>query len=214
MKNKKAIIEVICGPMFAGKTDELLKRLNRASYANIQYLVFKPKTDTRSKDEISSRNNCQKKAISIDKSVDILEYIAKEKIVPQLVTIDEAQFLDNDLYLIANKLADMNIEVIISGLDLDFKGEPFETIKSILPYAEKITKLTAICISCYNNANRSQRMIGNKVASTIDPVVVIGDIEQYSAKCRHCHIVIKEPKNESQTKINNLIKEIKQKFLL
>ena len=211
MENKQSIIEVICGPMFAGKTDELLRRLNRASYAKIQYLVFKPNTDTRTTNKIISRNNSERDAISINKSIDILEYLSKQKDIPHLIAIDEAQFLDTALYLVANKLADMNINVIVSGLDLDFRGEPFETIKNILPYAERITKLTAVCTSCYNNANRSQRMTDNKVALTDDPVIVIGDIEKYSAKCRHCHILIKEPKNELEEKINNLINKIKEK---
>ncbi len=210
MENKKSIIEVICGPMFAGKTDELLRRLNRASYAKIQYLVFKPNTDTRTKNKITSRNNSQKDAISIDNSIDILRYLSQEKNIPDLVAIDEAQFLDNDLYLIINELADMNIDVIVSGLDLDFRGEPFETIKNILPYAERITKLTAVCTSCYNNANRSQRIIDNKTNLTNDRII-IGDIEKYSAKCRHCHIVIKEVKNQLEENINNLINKIKEK---
>lgn len=211
MKNKQSTIEVICGPMFAGKTDELLRRLNRSSYANIQYLVFKPNTDTRTNNKIVSRNNSQKEAISIDKSIDILKYLLEQKTMPDLIAIDEAQFFDKDLYLIANELADMNIDVIVSGLDLDFKGEPFETIKNILPYAERITKLTAVCTDCYNNANRSQRITDNKAALTDDPIIVIGDAEKYSAKCRHCHVVIKEPKNGLEENVSNLIKKIKEK---
>lgn len=192
METKMGQIEVICGPMFAGKTEELIRRANRLDYAKKKYLVFKPTIDDRySKSEIVSHSNYRKNSIVVSSSKDILARCSEEI---DVVIIDEAQFFDAGIVETAEFLADRGIRVICGGLDCDFKGEPFEVMAQLLARAESITKLTAICNVCGRPATRTQRIIDGQPAYEDDPVVLVGAKEAYEPRCRACHMVLKREK--------------------
>lgn len=190
----KGWIEVICGPMFAGKSEELLRRINRFKYADISYIIFKPKIDTRNSNA-SSRDGRTIKSVSINSSTDIINYLEKyestHKTKIDAIAIDEAQFLDEELGSICNKLANLGYVVYVSGLDLDFRGIPFPTMANVLAYADHVTKLTAICTVCGAEANRTQRLINDEPARISDPIIKIGDKESYEARCRQHHQIKK-----------------------
>ena len=182
-------IEVVCGPMFAGKTEEIIRRITRMEYAKKNFIVFKPLIDNRySNDEVVSHSKYKKKAINIASSKDILKYITDDI---QAVVIDEVQFFDDGVVAIAQQLADEGLRVICAGLDLDFKGKPFGVIPQLLAVAERVTKLTAICVCCGEEATRTQRIINGKEAYEDDPVVLVGANESYESRCRSCHKVLK-----------------------
>ncbi|WP_162150735.1 thymidine kinase [Acholeplasma equifetale] len=186
---QNGFIEVVCGPMFAGKTEELIRRARRLRYAKQKFLIFKPEIDNRynAKNEIVSHNLITEEAILIKEANDILKYI-KEDI--DAVIIDEAQFLDHNIVKIADYLADIGIRVIIGGLDRDFKGKPFGPMPELLAIAEFVTKLTAICVKTGEPATRTQRIINGKPASIHDPIIVIGASESYEPRSRHAHEVL------------------------
>jgi thymidine kinase len=182
-------VEVICGPMFAGKTEELIRRITRMEYAKKKYLVFKPLIDDRyALDSIASHSKRQSKAINISKGEEIYKYLTDDI---QAVVIDEVQFFNEDMINVIEDLASKGLRVICAGLDLDFKGKPFGIIPFLLAYAEKITKLTAICVCCGNEATRTQRIIDNHEAYYDDPIVLVGAKESYEARCRKCHKVLR-----------------------
>lgn len=190
----KGWIEVICGPMFAGKTEEMLRRINRFQYADISYLIFKPKIDTRATN-VASRDGRNNKCFKITKSSEIADYLKEYETTNNIkidaIAIDEAQFLDEELGQICNKLANSGYVVYVAGLDLDFRGIPFPSISSVLPYADYVTKLTAICTVCGGEANRTQRLINGEPAKMSDKTIQIGDNESYEARCRYHHQVKK-----------------------
>lgn len=185
---RNGFIEVVCGPMFAGKTEELIRRAKRLKYAKQNYLVFKPNIDNRysTKPEIVSHSSLTEKAILIEKSTDILKYIDN---TVQAVIIDEAQFFDTDIIKIADNLADSGIRVIVGGLDRDFKGEPFGPMPQLLAIAEFVTKLTAICVKTGAPATRTQRIINGNPAHINDPLIVVGASDSYEPRARHAHEV-------------------------
>lgn len=186
---KTGWIEVITGPMFAGKSEELIRRVKRLEYAHKKMLVFKPSIDNRYSDsEIVSHSKYRTNSINIEKSEDILPYIYDGL---DAVIIDEVQFLDEGIVKIADALADKGIRVIVAGLDRDFRGEPFKNIPELLALAEDVTKLTAICIKCGSQATRTQRIVDGKPASYDDPIIIVGASESYEPRCRHCHEVKK-----------------------
>lgn len=190
----KGWIEVICGPMFAGKSEELLRRLNRLKYADINYVIFKPVTDTRSQKLAKSRDGRKYEAIEVNKSEEIFNFLKKQeekKIKYDVIAIDEAQFLDENLGEVCNELANKNYVVYVAGLDLDFRGVPFKSMTNLLAYADTVTKLTAICTVCGGEANRTQRIINGQPAKFDDPTVQIGDSESYEARCRNHHEIKK-----------------------
>lgn len=185
-------IEVICGSMFAGKTEELIRRLKRFEYANKPYIVFKPKIDDRySKDEVASHNGSRSKAIVVETSNEILTIVQNQYQNIDVVAIDEVQFFDEGIVAVAETLADAGIRVIVAGLDMDFRGVPFTVMPDLLSRAEFVTKLTAICHECGAPATRTQRIINGVPASYHDPIVLVGADERYEARCRHCHKVTK-----------------------
>lgn len=185
---RNGIIEVVCGPMFAGKTEELIRRAKRLKYAKQNYQVFKPVIDVRYsiKPEIVSHSLLTENAILINNSSEILD-----KLDPNVeaVIIDEAQFLDKGIIKIVDDLADLGIRVIIGGLDRDFKGEPFGPMPELLAIAEFVTKLTAICVKTGMPATRTQRIINGKPANYKDPLIVVGASDSYEPRSRHAHEV-------------------------
>ncbi len=179
-------IECICGSMFSGKSEELLRRIKRGVIAKQKVLLFKPTIDNRyDENRVSTHNGNTYESISIEKSADILNYVKDKKY--DIIGIDEIQFFDNEIVKIINNLADNGVRVIVAGLDMDFKAEPFHPMPEIMAISEMVTKLHAVCNKCGNEASRSQRLIDGKPAKYNDPIVVIGASESYEARCRHCH---------------------------
>jgi thymidine kinase len=184
---KDGWIEVITGSMYAGKTEELLRRIRRIEYAKKDVIVFKPSLDNRySLDEVVSHNHEKINAIVIKKAKDIYKYL---QTLPYAVAIDEVQFFDRDIINVCEDLADKGVRVIVAGLDRDFRGEPFGVMPELLARCEYVTKLHAICQVCGAPATRTQRLINGKPAHIDDPIILVGAKEQYEARCRHCHIV-------------------------
>lgn len=180
-------IEVICGPMFAGKSEELLRRINRLVYAKKKFLVFKPSIDNRySETEVVSHNQHKYKAIALMDPKKILDYYENDL---DAICIDEVQFFDEAIIDVIDFYANHGVRVIVAGLDMDFKGDPFMITAKLLAKAEYVTKLTAICTVCGKSATRTQRLINGEPASSKDPVVLVGASESYEARCRRCHIV-------------------------
>ncbi len=194
LTSPKGWIEVICGPMFAGKSDELIRSLHKLQYADVEYVVFKPVTDSRTNKLIKSRNGLTREAIEINKAEEILGYLINHNIDYNVIAIDEAQFLDDALVDVCDLLANKGYVVIVAGLDRDFRGEPFGPIPKLLTKADIINKLTAICTNCGAPASLTQRLIDGKPANYNDPLILVGNTESYCARCRHCHQVPGKPK--------------------
>jgi len=187
MKHHTGSIEVICGSMFSGKTDELIRRLVRATIAKQNVQVFKPAIDVRyAVEKVTSHAGADYDAIPVEKAIDIRERMEKDTTV---VAIDEAQFFDPEVVEVAQELAGHGVRVIVAGLDMDFRGEPFGPMPTFMSKAEKVDKLHAICMTCGNEASRTQRLVNGKPARYDDPVVIVGASELYEARCREHHIV-------------------------
>ena len=170
-------IEVICGGMFSGKTEELLRRIRRAKIANLSTIIFKPHIDTRySKNKIVSHNNNSMDSVIVKKTTDILDLGKKYDVLG----IDEAQFFDSELTDVCKKLAKNNNRVIVAGLDNDYRGLPFGPMPNIMCESDYLDKLSAICIKCGNPASCTQR-----ITKQIEQVV-IGETDIYEARCRNC----------------------------
>ena len=171
-------IEVICGSMFSGKTEELIRRLNRAKIAHQRIQIFKPKKDNRyDETAVVSHNENAIASLPVEKSVDIFQHIDDVNVVG----VDEAQFFDSDLVVVCQKLAIKGIRVIVAGLDMDFRGQPFGTIPNLLAVAEYITKVHAICPHCGSLATHSFRLTSEK------ETVVLGEKDKYEPRCRICY---------------------------
>jgi thymidine kinase len=171
-------IEVICGPMFSGKSEELMRRLRRARIARKRVQVFKPTIDNRySSDEIVSHGDVRMKSASVNRARDILPALDP---LTQVVGIDEANFLGSELIEVTQQLADSGKQVILAGLDTDFMGRPFSPIPDLLAHAESITKTLAICMRCGNPAKHTQRLVES------GDLIVVGAGGMYEARCRRC----------------------------
>ena len=161
-------LEVICGCMFAGKTEELIRRINVLSYAKKKIIVFKPEIDSK----------------------EILRYIKPDT---EVIAVDEVQFFDRDIVDVCEYLADKGLRVMVAGLDKDFRGEPFGVLPELLTRAEFVTKLTAVCAKCGAPATRTQRLVDGSPASFEDPIVLVGAVDHYEPRCRHCHEILNKP---------------------
>ena len=187
MKHKTGSLEVICGSMFSGKTDELIRRLRRATIARQKVQVFKPVIDKRyHKEKVISHAGADYDALPIHCAADILDNLQSDTTV---VGIDEAQFFDHDVVSIVEKLISRGIRVIVTGLDTDFRGEPFGCVPELMAKAEMVEKLQAICMVCGEPASRTQRLVNGVPAHYNDPVVIVGAAELYEARCRTHHEV-------------------------
>ncbi len=181
------IVEVITGSMFCGKTEELIRRLRRATIAKQKVMVFKPVIDNRyAFNKVTSHSGADFEAIPISHSSEIYGLLTDDI---DVVGIDEAQFFDDGIVDVAQKLADRGLRVIVTGLDTDFRGEPFACMPEMIVKADKVDKLEAICIRCGEPATRTQRLVNGSPANYNDPVVIVGAAEMYEARCRHCHEV-------------------------
>ena len=171
-------IEVVCGSMFSGKTEELIRRLKRAKFANQKVEIFKPKKDTRYDDvQVVSHDENSIRSIPIESSTDIFQHVKEVDVIG----IDEAQFFDQELVGVCQRLAIKGKRVIIAGLDMDFRGIPFGPMPALLAVAEYITKVHAICPHCGNLATHSYRL------SEEDETIVLGEKDKYEPRCRVCY---------------------------
>lgn len=176
--NRRGRIEVICGSMFSGKTEELIRRLKRASFAKQRVEIFKPSIDTRySEEKVVSHDSNSIQSTPVDSSGSILLFTSEIDVVG----IDEAQFFDEGLVDVCNELANNGVRVIIAGLDMDYKGIPFGPIPALCAIADEVTKVHAICVRCGDLAYISHRTIAN------DKRVLLGEKTKYEPLCRRCY---------------------------
>ncbi len=191
MRHSHGLVEVITGPMFSGKTEELIRRLRRAVIARQKVQVFKPRLDQRySARHVVSHNGDQFHALPVAGARELEAHLEPDTTV---VGIDEAQFFDADLLPLVQRLAHRGVRVILAGLDMDFRGEPFGIMPQLLAQADRVDKLTAICMVCGREATRSQRLIDGQPAHYNDPIVVVGAAEMYEPRCRVHHEVPGHP---------------------
>lgn len=189
-KNPKGQLEVVCGSMFSGKTEELIRRVRRAQIARQQVQVFKPALDDRyGIERVTSHNGVNVEAVSLEGASEILDHVEP---ATRVVAIDEAQFFGREVCDVCDALTERGLRVIVAGLDTDFRGEPFGSMPSLLAQAEKVDKLRAICVVCGREASRTQRLINGHPARYEDPVILVGAKEVYEARCRSCHQVPRE----------------------
>jgi len=190
MGEKSGSIEVICGSMFSGKTEEMIRRLKRAEIARQKVKVFKPAIDTRyNVEKVTSHAGVDFEAIPVKSSNDIAGLLEEDTTV---VGIDEAQFFDDDIVKVIEKLANNGMRVIVTGLDQDFRGEPFGCMPELMSRADDVDKLHAICMVCGGPAARTQRLVDGHPAHFNDPIVIVGASEMYEARCRKHHEVPKD----------------------
>jgi thymidine kinase len=179
VKGNMGWIEVICGPMFSGKSEELIRRLRRAEIARQRVQIFKPIIDQRyANSEIVSHSDLRIEADLVKKGAEILDRV---DLRTEVVGIDEAQFLGTELVEVAQRLADMGKRVIIAGLDTDYLNRPFEPVPQLMTVAEEVTKLLAICVRCGNPAKHTQRLVASEER------ILVGAHGTYEARCRRCY---------------------------
>jgi len=182
-------IEVICGCMFSGKSEELIRRVKRAEIARQHVQVFQHGIDQRYGDRrVASHSGAFVDAIPVSAATEILEALEDDT---QVVAVDEVQFFDEGIVGVLEELADRGLRVIVAGLDLDFRGEPFGSMPALMARAEFVTKLQAICMQCGAPATRTQRLIDGQPAHDDDPIILVGASEVYEARCRNCHQVLR-----------------------
>ncbi len=191
IQSQRGSIEVICGSMFSGKTEELIRRVRRARIARQHVQVFKPAIDTRyTVEAVQSHNGLGVEAVPIQSASEIMTLLQPETSV---VAIDEVQFFGWEVTEICQRLADQGVRVMVAGLDMDFRGEPFGPLPVLMAQAEEVSKLQAICVVCAAPACRTQRLIDGRPAAYDDPIILVGGSESYEARCRHCHQVPRRP---------------------
>lgn len=201
-------IELICGPMFAGKSEELLRRIKRLEYADVDCVLFKPKIDSRNKSFIKSRNGKKMNAIEFSDPFEIFDELLKNTNHPQVVAIDEVQFADTKILEVIEVLAKKGIIVYVAGLDNDFRNNPFPITSALASMAEHITKLSAICTECGAPGTCTQRIIDNEPASYDSPIVLIGNIESYTVRCRNHHKITDKKFTKKSEKFIKNYKEL------
>jgi thymidine kinase len=190
-------IEVICGVMFSGKSEELIRRVRRAIIAKKKIQVFKSHLDERYAGiyQVSSHDGRTVNAEPVDTTEQIARLVLPDT---QVVAIDEAQFLDAGIVDLVTSLANRGLRVIVAGTDTDFRGEPFGSMPQLLTVAEVVDKLHAICVVCGNPASRNQRLIAGKPARYDSPTIMVGSMESYEARCRACHSVPRRDEDQGR----------------
>jgi thymidine kinase len=181
-------VEVVCGVMFSGKSEELLRRVRRALIAKRRVQLFKSQLDDRYAGafRVTTHDGSALQAIPVANSLQIAESVRRDT---QVVGIDEAQFLDDGAVSVANALADAGVRVIVAGIDMDFRGRPFGPMPELMAVAEVVDKLHAICVKCGDLATRNQRLIDGRPAPAEGPTIQVGGADSYEARCRRCHEV-------------------------
>lgn len=189
-------IECITGSMFSGKSEELIRRLRRGVYAKQKVIVFKPTIDDRyHKEKIVSHNGNAIEAINITEAKEIEQHDLSDV---NIIGIDEIQFFDRTVVDIAQDLAKKGYRVITAGLDMDFKGEPFDPVPEMLAVSEHITKLQAVCAVCGASSSRTQRLIDGRPAKYDDPIIMVGANESYEPRCRAHHVILPSDEKEEE----------------
>lgn len=189
-------IECITGSMFSGKSEELIRRLRRGVYAKQKVIVFKPTIDDRyHKEKIVSHNGNAIEAINITEAKEIEQHDLSDV---DIIGIDEIQFFDRTVVEIAQSLAKKGYRVITAGLDMDFKGEPFDPVPEMLAVSEHITKLQAVCAVCGASSSRTQRLIDGRPAKYDDPIIMVGANESYEPRCRAHHVILPSDEKEEE----------------
>ncbi len=182
-------LEIICGPMFSGKSEELIRRLKRTILAKTNTLIFSPKLDDRYlENHICSHDGKHLEAIPVTSIEELLDHVSDDV---QVVGIDEVQFLEGDTVSVIMALVAAGKRVICAGLDKDFRGESFGCMPELMALSDDVTKLTAICMVCGRPANCTQRLIEGSPAAYNDPIILIGASESYEARCRLCYHIDK-----------------------
>ena len=192
-RKEAGYLEIICGSMFSGKSEELIRRAKRVVIARKQVIVCKPSIDTRyGHRRVSSHDGNSLRAHPIDRSrpEDILSLAAAKE--ADVVAIDEAQFFGPEIVPVVQRLVEVGLRVIVAGLDMDFAGRPFGSMPTLMALADEVTKLKAICVKCGEPATFNQRLINGRPAAIDDPIIVIGGRESYEARCRRCHEVLRK----------------------
>ena len=194
---RHGLIEVVSGVMFSGKTEELIRRVRRALIAGRRVQLFKSHLDDRYGGEfrITSHDGRRIDAEPVSSSVQVAEMVGERT---RVVAIDEAQFLDDGICDVVDALADSGVRVIVAGTDMDFRGEPFGPMGLLLARAERIDKLSAICVVCGDPATRNQRLIDGRPAPAEGPTIQVGGAESYEARCRPCHVVPKRDRAQAE----------------
>ncbi len=191
-KKKPGTLEVVCGPMFSGKSEELIRRLRRAQIAKLNVLTCKHSLDDRHTLEcVVSHDGNKLEAEAIQSIEEILTFERKKNF--DVIGIDEAQWFGNQIVSVVCQLIDAGKRVIVAGLDLDFRGVPFGSMPTLLAIADHVVKLQAICTICGKDAHFTQRLVNGKPARYSDPVILVGAQEAYQARCRDCHDIDKRP---------------------
>lgn len=189
-------IECITGSMFSGKSEELIRRLRRGVYAKQKVIVLKPTIDDRyHKEKIVSHNGNAIEAINITEAKEIEQHDLSDV---DIIGIDEIQFFDRTVVDIAQDLAKKGYRVITAGLDMDFKGEPFDPVPEMLAVSEHITKLQAVCAVCGASSSRTQRLIDGRPAKYDDPIIMVGANESYEPRCRAHHVILPSDEKEEE----------------
>lgn len=180
-------LEVIVGCMFSGKSEELIRRVKRATIAKQKVVVVKPTIDNRySQEKVVAHNGSEVHCIPVTHAGEILDHVDE---TCDVVAIDEVQFFSDEIIAVCQTLVQQGKRVIAAGLDQDFRGEPFGPVPQLLAYADEVTKLNAICVVCGRPASRTQRIINGQPAHYNDPIILIGATENYEARCNRCHVV-------------------------
>lgn len=202
MRHTSGSVEVICGSMFSGKTDELIRRLRRAVIARQKVQVFKPAIDVRyAVEKVTSHAGSDFDAVPVQNAAEIRARLEKDVTV---VAIDEAQFFDAAVIDLVEELAASGRRVIVAGLDMDFRGEPFGPMPVLMAKAERVDKLQAICMVCGEPASRTQRLVNGRPARYDDPVVIVGASEMYEARCRRHHEVPRSSDGQESQSLTRL----------
>jgi thymidine kinase len=185
-------IELVCGSMFSGKTEELLRRVRRAEIARRRLMLFKPAIDRRyGLERVASHDGLAREdAIVVSSPAELLAQVPPDI---EVVAIDEVQFFDWSIADVCTLLANRGVRVIVAGLEQDFRGEPFGPMPLLMALAERVDKLHAICVVCGGSASRTQRLINGRPARYDDPIILVGGSESYEARCRTCHDVPGRP---------------------
>lgn len=204
----KGRLDVVCGSMFSGKTEELIRLMRRAAIANLKIQTFKHCFDNRvSVDNLHSHSGEEIESIAVSESEHLKMLLLPES---QVIGIDEVQFFSDDIVDLIQDLVTAGKHVIVAGLDLDFRGVPFSCMPTLLAIADSIMKLNAVCMICGKDAHFSQRLINGQAAKFDDPIVLIGAEERYQARCRECFEINQEAvKNE----IKNIMKKQKEQVV-
>ena len=192
-------LEVICGSMFSGKSEELIRRLRRAKYANQKVVAFKHSSDSRYDNEkLASHSKTFIEGVPVADAREMERLLAEKYYDAEVIGIDEVQFFGEDIVPLIERLANNGKRVIAAGLDQNFRGEPFNPMPELLIRAEHVDKLNAICVVCGSPASRTQRLVNGEPAYYDDPIIMVGASESYEARCRKCHVVKRREDKEGK----------------